>query len=266
MARVKLISCLFLYAFLLWFHNNSYARSKNKDLKLLLLYRKHIDKLLEMKACSEDYNLLENGNIFQDYTFWNDEIRTTNNVANYITSMWRYKDESNRSLIENEASMYNLAKIIALSSPQIFGSVICFDENEFLGRRQFCPYAYKNNTGKNRTIIRDLGRYNDYLTTRPPESKNNHSLSKHNFIWWHVGKRYLSNVTQLRQNTIQYDTNLDKSVVNVSRENGTSYVVRSNYIPVTYGKWTTPYYDCFGGQTWMITYLAPFYDENDKFL
>jgi hypothetical protein len=111
-----------------------------------------------------------------------------------------------------------------------------------------------------------LGRFNDYITT--PTANPNGFYTKHSFIWWHVGKRSLSNVTKLKQNIIYYDTNLDKAAI--SRQNlsvnGGYYNVTSNYIPLEYGKWTTPYYDCFGGKTWMITYLAPFYDEADKFL
>ncbi|CAB3996142.1 probable G- coupled receptor CG31760, partial [Paramuricea clavata] len=187
------------------------------------------------------------GKTFQDYSLWSNEIGTTNNVANYLTSMWRYKDEINRSLIENEMAIYTLAKTIAMSSDNIYGSVVCFDENKFQQRRQFCPYAFKDSKrGKRAITVHDLGRFNDYLTTPTHVLRRNNTFTKYNFNWWHADKPASNSL-------------------NISA-NGTSYNITSNYIPSSYGKWTTPYYDCFGGQTWMITYLAPLYDEADTYL
>ena len=267
MAKVNLISWLVLISFVLLYSDTHGSKPvENDDLELLLVYRTIVDKTLKDKPCSEDYNLLGNGKIFQDYSFWDNEIRTANNVANYLTSMWRYKNENSRSLVENDAAIYTLAKTIALSSDNVYGSVICFDENKFRGRRQFCPYAFKNRT--NETIVRDLGRFNEYLATPTPTTIMNETFTKHTFIWWHVGKKYILNATQLKQKTVKYDTNLDNPTANSPNvsANETYYYITSNYIPINHGEWTTPYYDCFGGKTWMITYLAPFYDEVNNFL
>jgi hypothetical protein len=263
----KVIFISWLVFILLVLYIDTYVQS-NHDLETLLKDIKSIDSQLKLRPCKEDY-ILKDGKTFQDYSLWSNEIGTTNNVANYLTSMWRYKDESNRSLIENEMAIYTLAKTIAMSSDNIYGSVVCFDENKFQQRRQFCPYAFKDSKrGKRTIIVHDLGRYNDYLTTPTHVSGRNNTFTKYNFNWWHAGKKYLSNATQLKQNTVYFDTNLGKPAnnsLNISA-NGTFYYITSNYIPSSYGKWTTPYYDCFGGKTWMITYLAPFYDEADTFL
>lgn len=32
------------------------------------------------------------------------------------------------------------------------------------------------------------------------------------------------------------------------------------------GLWTRPYFDCFGGKVWMVTYLAPIFNETNEFL
>ena len=266
MAKVYVCSWLVCIVFVLY--KNTWGEEIHKyprfhDLELVTRYRNAVDRKIKNGACEQDYNLLAGSSIFQDYSYWNKEIRTANNVANYLTSMWRFKS-NNRSLIENEAAIYSLTKTIVLSSEQIYGSVVCFDEDKFQGRRQFCPYAYKNSTGTNRTIIRDLGRSNDYLTS-PSTQKND---SKHSFIWWHVCKGFTKTTEQLKQRTVCYDTDLDNPATN-SLNVSTSrkyYNITSSYVPIKHGKWTTPYYDCFGGQTWMITYLSPFYDEANTFL
>ena len=273
MAKIRLISWLVYVLFVIY--NDSNGENPNdlgrsEDLDLFQRYRSHVDMTyLRNGSCEQDYNAVLHGNIFQDYSFWNNEITTTNSVANYLTSMWRYSNKNNRSLVENEATIYSLAKTIALSSEKIFGSVVCFDKGKFQGRRRFCPYAFKNKTRKNRTlIVRDLGRVGDYVLD---PSVDHRGRVKTKFAWWHTGKMDLSNATELKQNTVYYDTNLDSPTASTNNSrnvsvNGKFYNVTSSYIPLEYGKWTTPYYDCAGGMLWMITYLAPFYDEADTFL
>ena len=272
----KVYSSSWLLYLVLLLHQNTWGDEiqnikRTKDLLLITTYRDVIDKQIKDKACDQDYNLLGADSIFQDYSFWDKEIRAANNVANYLTSMWRFKNKNNRSFIENEPAIYSLSKTIALSSEQIFGSVVCFDAYKFKGRRKFCPYAFKNHTaGRNRTMIHDLARSdNDYLAN--PSSSMRGNATRHSFIWWHVGRADFVNATaQLRQNTVCYDTDLDTSdsnSVDVSGNVTTKYYnITSTYVPIKHGKWTTPYYDCFGGQTWMFTYLVPFYDEADTFL
>ena len=267
MAKVNSISWL-VYVLLVLYNNgngqSSKEKKRNHDLVLLLRFRETIDKqFLSNRSgpCTQDFNLLHHDKIFQDYSLWDNEIRTANNVANYLTSMWRYLNKNNRSLAENEATIYTLAKTIALSSEQIYGSVVCFDKYKFQGRRQFCPYAFKSNTRTNQTIVRDLGRAGDYITVP------NTARAISNFTWWHSGVKSLSNPTKLKQNTVYYDTNLDNLTSNsLNASVDGKYNVTSNYIPLEYGKWTTPYYDCVGGMTWMFTYLVPFYDGADTFL
>ena len=244
------------------FYEDTYA---NHDLRLFQDYRDIIDDYTKMYSCRNDY--YTTGNISHDYSFWDNETKIANNVANYLTSMWRYKGENNRSLIENEEAIYTLANTVAITFDRIYGSAVCFDENKFQARRQFCPYAFKN-SGSNRVIVRDLGRFNDYLTAIQLSKVLNRSFSVSNFTWWHVGKKFFSKATHLKENTAIFDTNFDNLAtksINVSA-NEKLFNIKSNYIPINYGKWTAPYYDCVGGKAWMVTYLVPFYDETDTFL
>lgn len=266
MAIVYISSWLVCIVFIL--HQNTCGEEvqkypRRRDLELITRYRNVVEQKISNGGCRQDYNLLAGSSIFQDYSYWDKEIRTANNVANYLTSMWRFKGKNNRSFIENQAAIYSLTKTIVSSSEQIYGSIVCFDEDKFQSRRQFCPYAYKNSTAEtNRTIIRDLGRSNDYLTT---PSKND---SKHSFIWWHICRGFTNATEQLRQNTVCYDTDLDNPTTNSLNVSNSKkyYNITSSYVPIKHGKWTTPYYDCFGGQTWVITYLSPFYNEANTFL
>ncbi|CAB4034039.1 Hypothetical predicted protein [Paramuricea clavata] len=267
MAKANLTFWLVFLPFVLYY-DFTYAHV-NFNFVLLQDYRKYIDTMLKVRPCSQDYNLLGLVKIFQDYSFWDSEMKIATNGANYLTSMWRFKDEKGRSLIENEEAIYTLAKTIAMSSDRIFGSAVCFDENKFQVKRQFCPYAFKNSRRNRVIIVRDLGRFNDYLTNSIWTTLEHRSFNISNFTWWRVGKTFPSKATQLKQSTAYFDTNFDnlatKKRINVSG-NGKYFNITSNYIPINYGKWTSPYYDCVGGKTWMITYLVPFYDETDTFL
>lgn len=133
------------------FYEDTYA---NRDLRLFQVYRDIRDIYTKMySTCRNDY-YIPDGIISHDYSFWDNEAKIANNVANYLTSMWRYKGENNRSLIENEEAIYTLANTVAITFGRIYGSAVCFDENKFQAKRQFCPYAFKN-SGSNRVIVRD---------------------------------------------------------------------------------------------------------------
>lgn len=267
MARVLLNNTMFGFLLLLVFAN---VNAENDDLQLILLYRDFIDAKLAKEPCQHDYNLLHDEDIIQDYSFWNKDIATVRNVASYLMSMWPFKDSQNRSLVESVQAIYTLVKTITLSSDQIFGSAICFDKSMFQGRRQFCPYAFKNYTpGTNasyKTIISDWGRLYDYLS---PPHPNRKFSGEDNFTWWRISEEYRRNIT-LPYNTVSYDVDLHRRLRNVINENDTNYGrhfdTTTNYVPDKLGKWTTPYYDCHGGKIWMFTYLTPFYDEAGKFL
>ena len=270
MAKVNLTSWFVFILFVLYYDTYAHGKSpRSDDFQLILLYRKILNTVLKTRPCSKDHSLYgHDGMIYQDFSFWYNEIKIANNAANYLTSMWRYKDDNNRSLIETEEAIYTLTNSIALSSNRIYGAAVCFDENKFQARRQFCPYAFKNSSG-NRLIVRDLGRFNDYLAPPTITTVYNRTFRNYKFIWWHDGKIFLSNATQLQQNTVYFDTNsgnLATNGLNLSALNGEYFNITSSYIPISFGQWTSPYYDCFGGMTWMITYLAPFFDEANKYL
>ena len=124
------------------FYEDTYANvNHTHDLKLLQYYRDFIDNYTKVYSCRNDY--YTGSIIIHDYSFWDNETKIANNVANYLTSMWRYKGENNRSLIENEEAIYTLVNTVAITFGRIYGSAVCFDENKFQARRQFCPYAFK---------------------------------------------------------------------------------------------------------------------------
>ena len=50
-------------------------------------------------------------------------------------------------------------------------------------------------------------------------------------------------------------------------ENSTTYVMdEEDILAVTYedGEWHKPYYDCGGGNIWMMTYTVPFFGYDHK--
>lgn len=166
-----------------------------------------------------------------------------------MTSLWRKKKSNNRSVAEEDDFLYGNVRSIVMFSRESFGSVICFDKNQYKDYYLFCPYAFKPQ-GRNNTIeIFDIAAQNggyDY------DNDNN-------AIWWKD--------TKVKALTLKLETQTEFYAVRV---NSTVLEEKKKYlVPVVRysdGVWTRPYYDCFGGKIWMVTYMAPFFNESNQFL
>lgn len=225
----------------------------NNDFSLLFEYRKFLAKYLSKNNCTMHHSIFKFKKLVFDYQVWEKEQDLANNVANFLTSMWRFKNSENFSLVENEPTMYSLVRSNILTSQYVYGSAICFEGRRFMKRNRFCPYAYRDKTAKNRTRVFDLGAKHDYLNKTPE------------FLWWEIGrKKGLEN--RLKSDIEYYDTNLMHVNASDLRESDQFLNVTRRFVTSNDSVWTTPYYDCFGGKTWVLTYLAPFYDGLNKFL
>ena len=221
----------------------------NYDPELILLTRELVDESFK-DGCDKDFLFTRTKSLVIDHGPWDREVKLANNVANFLTSMWRYKNRKNfnYSLVENEATMYSLIRSNVLSSPSIYGSAICFDRYRFKRLERFCPYAFKDQTVKDRIRVLDLAAKYDYM-------------NKTEFVWWNAGRRK-GLKTKLEREIEYYDTNFDLPKSNISQ----LFNVTASFVPSDSGDWTAPYYSCFGGRTWVFTYMVPFYDETDEFL
>ena len=200
---------------------------------------------------SNNSNCVSNQSVVLDISFqharWKSEALLAVKVANLLTSLWHVKTADGFSMAENNTFLYNLVRSNVLFSPSVFGSVICFEKDQYRNYKRFCPYAFRDKGYSGVLHIKDISVGHDYLTS--PET-----------IWWREPRKLnLNRVVKL--STDIYTVRLNESTAD-SPHNISVPIVDYN----ADGFWTRPYFDCFGGKIWMITFLAPFFNESNQFL
>ncbi|XP_067933150.1 metabotropic glycine receptor-like [Watersipora subatra] len=158
--------------------------------------------------------------------------------ANLLTEIWKL---DNLQLQTDEQFFYAQVLNLVQSDADIFAAGNCYNKGEFKDYELFCPYAYRMNGS---ILVKDLSVEYPYL----------------GYEWFRI-------VRETGQELISH-RNLTK-VFNKWRlqmDNGTSYHSQLNMdasLLMTYddGHWSTPYFDCGGGNIWMMTYTVPFFQS-----
>lgn len=205
------------------------------------------------RQMSNNSNCSSNQSVILDIAFqharWKSEALLAVEVANLLTSLWRVKTADGYSMAENDTFLYNLVRSNVLFSSSVFGSVICFEKDQYRNYERFCPYAFKDIKAYHGVIhVKDISVGHDYLTS--PET-----------IWWREPRELHVNRAAKPLSTEIYTVRLNQSTADSSR-NVTVPIVEYD----ADGFWTRPYFDCFGGEIWMITFLAPFFNDSNQFL
>lgn len=156
------------------------------------------------------------------------------NRANFLTRIWK---EAEPEVLNSEYLFYTQVRNFVEGDDEIFAAGNCYDYMEFKDYYLFCPYAYRMEDG--RINVKDLSVEYDYLgnTSEFFYSARVNAGKLQNF-------NFTNGTTQLRYNkTDYYATQIDSSIT------------------VTYedGHWSKPYFDCGGGDIWMMTYTVPFF-------
>ena len=179
---------------------------------------------------------------------WKSEALLAVEVANLLTSLKRVKTADGFSMVENDTLLYNIVRSNVRFSPSVFGSVICFEKNQYRDYERFCPYAFRDKTYNGSIHVKDIAVDHDYLTS--PET-----------IWWWEPRSKNVNRTVIPNAEEIYSIRLNRT---------TAETPHTKTVPVVCydmdGHWTRPYFDCFGGHIWMTTFLAPFFNESNQFL
>lgn len=212
----------------------------------------HLQKALRFVQAAQNQSKCEKVvylDVLLDHQRWKREALLVLEVANLMTSLWRSRGQNNRSIVEQDAFLYHSVRSMVMFSAPSFGSVICFDRNQYKDYYLFCPYAFKppnrNNTIKVFDIASQDGGY-DYTTDE-------------NAIWWSDTKAKALKISPANQTELYY-VRVNATAHEKERSHTVAIVRYSD------GIWTRPYFDCFGGKIWMVTYLAPFFDERSQFL
>ena len=182
-----------------------------------------------------------------DNSRWKKEALLAVEVANLLTSLWRLKVPNGLSIMENDHFLYRLVRSNVLYSPSIFGSVVCFERDQYKNYTRFCPYAFRDKKLGGQVHAIDISVGHDYLTDKRT-------------IWWREPreKARKHSPKQLREfYSMRLNDSMAAKLINISTP-----VVDYKSL----GFWTRPYYDCFGGKIWMVTFLAPFFNESNNFL
>ncbi len=113
------------------------------------------------------------------------------------------------------------------NNPTVFGSGIGFDSLIYRDYEIFCPYAHRTPDGS--TEVKDLS--------------TNYNYRIHKAVWFYNPYLTFHNYSITSNFTFE-------------RNGGLKEPPR---IKITDGYWTKPYFDCGGGNVWMVTLSVPFF-------
>ncbi|XP_065570899.1 metabotropic glycine receptor-like isoform X2 [Artemia franciscana] len=158
------------------------------------------------------------------------------NHANFLTRLWKYDADV---VLSSEYLLH--AKVFAMveMDEDIFGAGNCYDKHQYNDYLLFCPFAYRLPEGP--ILAKDLAVEYKYLT----------NTSEWFYIARKTGERLIKNMTSITRGYNTYTYN----------ESSHTKRVEDEILSVTYedGKWSKPYFDCGGGNIWMMTYTVPFF-------
>lgn len=230
-------------------HNTHNAIEKSTSVNALekeLQYVAQIHKKFQNSSGCNDVAVLS---VTFDGERWKNEALMAVEVANLLTSLWPVKTAAGESIIENDTILFEIARANARFSPSVFGSVVCFEPKLYRNYERFCPYAFRDAKLNGSVHVVDLAQTGDYDYSSSP-----------NAIWWNDIRDKTKNM-KLRHRIEVTD------FYSIDHGNRTVYQHFTRLL-VRYedGLWTRPYFDCFGGKDWMVTYLAPIFNETNEFL
>ncbi|XP_064610873.1 LOW QUALITY PROTEIN: probable G-protein coupled receptor CG31760 [Liolophura sinensis] len=164
------------------------------------------------------------------------------NRANLLTRIWMQYDKE-PEILRSEYLFYSLVRNMVEGDPDIFAAGNCYDKYEFKDYHLFCPFSYRLRDG--RIIVKDLSLEYQYLDStsefffraREKAYTIEEKMKQGNFS-------YLKGITKWRYNGTAHYPEEEDMIVTVSYEDG---------------HWGKPYFDCGGGDIWMMTYTIPFF-------
>ncbi|OWF50378.1 probable G-protein coupled receptor CG31760 [Mizuhopecten yessoensis] len=171
-------------------------------------------------------------NLFFNNTVWSVYTEPAIRTANFLTEVILQKGDL---LSLTDEILFTLVRNNIHGSDVLFGSAIAV-ETGVTQYDSFCPYAYK----KNGTVFAH-------------DIAINYNYKSDSTEWYHILK-----VTNWE--------NVTRTTDKVRYRSGTSLLPSSDITKVLAkladGHWTKPYFDCGGGDIWMVTYSAPIFYYN----
>lgn len=172
----------------------------------------------------------------ETYDLFDSEVFTAVKTANLLTTLF-LKTKDVTELLHNEDFYYTIVKLNVQSEQQVFSSAIAFQRGRFRPENSlFCPFAY---------------RIGAIIETKDLAKTYNHSYDDPNWIgseWFRqqAMKNYTDILVSKTSDYLYDDWKMD---IIVGPEDG---------------MWSAPYYDCGGGNTWVVTYSVPFFSRTER--
>ncbi|KAL5008797.1 hypothetical protein ScPMuIL_014378 [Solemya velum] len=170
-----------------------------------------------------------------NHTAWAYLTDTATRTANILNKIMARHNNSLKSL--SDELFFSLVLNNVHSHHLIFGSGIAIAPETY-HYEKFCAYAYK----KNGTVqAHDISiNYNYHINTTE---------------WWYGPKALdFSNITIVN----------DRVMYRQDAHSLPEVVEQQPLVDLESGYWTKPYFDCGGGDVWMVTYLAPLLGLNPE--
>ncbi|KAL4237710.1 7 transmembrane sweet-taste receptor of 3 GCPR [Mactra antiquata] len=167
-----------------------------------------------------------------DVTAWNQYTDPAIRTANFLSKIIALNDGTLDSLTDE--MLFLMVRNNVHGDSLIFGSAIAIEHGVYSKYDAFCPYAYKKN---NTVHAHDISVYYNYLADTTE--------------WYNTLKiKTWDNVTFVSDG-IMY------------RQGNKSLPEETEVYPIAEledGHWTNPYFDCGGGDIWMVTYSSPIFN------
>ncbi|XP_071079423.1 probable G-protein coupled receptor CG31760 [Haliotis cracherodii] len=199
------------------------AVDRLREAKQALEYVSRVESSMCGGGTEETLTLAFNHTAWITYT--DPAIRT----ANYLSKVLVMDDNTLNRF--DDAMFYSFVRNNVHGDTLIFGSAIALEPGLYDNYARYCPYAHKK---QDSVVAFDIAVKYNYLTNSTE--------------WYHgVGVRDFSNAS------VQIDT----VTFNFSDPSRKNVPIRQPIARYEDGRWTYPYYDCGGGNIWMVTYSAP---------
>ncbi|XP_075215096.1 putative G-protein coupled receptor CG31760 [Lycorma delicatula] len=153
-----------------------------------------------------------------------------------LTRLWKYAAPE---VMESEYLLHAGVFAMVEFDVDIFAAGNCYDQYQYKDYWLFCPYAYRLPEGP--ILVKDLAVEYKYLSNTSE--------------WFYIARK---NAERVIRNYNQFSRGYNTYTWN---ETAHTERVPDEILSVTYedGKWSKPYYDCGGGNIWMLTYTVPFF-------
>ncbi|XP_076756301.1 metabotropic glycine receptor isoform X1 [Xylocopa sonorina] len=159
------------------------------------------------------------------------------NRANMLTRLWKYAPEV---MLSSEYLLHASVLSMVEFDEDIFAAGNCYDKLQYRDRWLYCPFAHRLQD-QDGILVKDLAVEYKYLTNSSE--------------WFYIARK---NAEKVIANNDQFSRGLHTYTLNetthTEREEDEILTVRYED-----GRWSKPYYDCGGGNIWMLTYTVPFF-------